>query len=74
VQLCEGVMKYLFKIAAGLSCSVALAAFGANRVGEQRAMAPIDLPLAFANVDVTRNIKRRFGAPHVAVNPKNPTM
>jgi len=31
-----------------------------------------ELPLEPTNVDVTNNIKRRFGAPHVAVNPKNP--
>jgi hypothetical protein len=31
-----------------------------------------ELPLEPTNVDVTNNTKRRFGAPHVAVNPKNP--
>src|SRR5262249_29026169 len=33
---------------------------------------PAELPLEITNVDVTQNIKRRFGAPHVAVNPKDP--
>lgn len=30
------------------------------------------LPAEITNVDVTQNTKRRFGAPHVAVNPKDP--
>lgn len=30
------------------------------------------LPLEPSNVDVTHDTKRRFGAPHVAVNPKDP--
>jgi hypothetical protein len=33
---------------------------------------PIPLPSEIVNVDVTQNTKRRFGAPHVAVNPKDP--
>jgi hypothetical protein len=34
--------------------------------------APAELPLEITNVDVTHDIMRRFGAPHVAVNPKDP--
>jgi len=33
---------------------------------------PIPLSSEITNVDVTRDTSRRFGAPHVAVNPKNP--
>jgi len=81
------VKSIISKIAVGLACTIALSAVGADRGSEQKtgpagtakndttsqqAVAPVDLPLAFSNVDVTRNIKRRFGAPHVAVNPKNP--
>lgn len=33
---------------------------------------PMELPADWTNVDVTQNTKRRFGAPHVAVNPKDP--
>jgi hypothetical protein len=57
-------MKTISIIAVGLFCAMAFSAFGAEAVKE--------LPLNFSNVDVTKNIKRRFGAPHVAVNPKNP--
>jgi hypothetical protein len=32
----------------------------------------IELPLELTNVDVAQNIKRRFGAPHVAINRKDP--
>lgn len=32
---------------------------------------PQALPLELSNVDVTQNTKRRFGAPHVAVNPND---
>lgn len=32
----------------------------------------MDLPAELTNVDVTQNTKRRFGAPHVAVNPLDP--
>jgi hypothetical protein len=35
------------------------------------AMDAADNPPAFTNVDVTHDTKRRFGAPNVAVNPKN---
>lgn len=33
---------------------------------------PLPLPLEFTTVDVTNNIKRRFGAPSVAANPNDP--
>ena len=36
------------------------------------AKAAMELPLEITNLDVTRNTKRRFGAPHVAVNPRDP--
>jgi hypothetical protein len=32
----------------------------------------MELPLEITNVDVTQNTKRRYGAPHVAVNPLDP--
>lgn len=31
-----------------------------------------ELPADFTNLDVTHDKTRRFGAPHIAVNPKNP--
>jgi hypothetical protein len=40
--------------------------------GQSDAAALTELPLELTNVDVTNDTKRRFGAPHVAVNPKNP--
>ena len=71
-------MKLISNAAAGLLCAIALSASAADQPqkGSARAAqsnaAPIDLPLTLTNVDVTQNIKRRFGAPHVAVNPRNP--
>lgn len=44
----------------------------AGDAGPQDVAKPTELPLAITNVDVTRNTMRRFGAPHVAVNPKDP--
>lgn len=41
-------------------------------VTTQQQDAAIDLPSTFRNVDVTQDIGRRFGAPHIAVNPTNP--
>jgi hypothetical protein len=49
---------------AGAAVSVAGAGGGAGAVQA--------LPSEITTVDVTQNIKRRFGAPHVAVNPKDP--
>lgn len=75
-------MKPILKIAGCLICSVASPAFGVDQQSGLPAKnassfnpgvgAPRELPLMFSNVDVTQNINRRFGAPHVAVNPKNP--
>jgi hypothetical protein len=31
-----------------------------------------ELPIEITNLDVTHDTKRRFGAPHIAVNPKDP--
>ena len=50
--------------------SAGAAVGGASATPSENAVA--ELPLELTNVDVTQNIKRRFGAPHVAVNPKDP--
>jgi hypothetical protein len=72
-------MKYFPTLTAGLACMLALSAFDsaeskarAHSDSQEHAMAPVDLPLDFSNVDVTQDTSRRFGAPHIAVNPKNP--
>jgi hypothetical protein len=78
-------MRFLLSTSVGIACSIAVSALGADQASEQgrssgaqqktsapSTTAPIELPLEFSNVDVTKNTKRRFGAPHVAVNPTNP--
>ncbi|HKP62520.1 MAG TPA: sialidase family protein [Polyangiales bacterium] len=40
--------------------------------GPPEASGPTELPREPTHVDVTNDTKRRFGAPHVAVNPKDP--
>lgn len=56
------------KITAGSDGGAAAAATG----GRSGAVSTTPLPLEITNIDVTQNTKRRFGAPHVAVNPKDP--
>lgn len=44
----------------------------AEQVTSQNSKSLVKLPSNISTVDVTQDTSRRFGAPHVAVNPRNP--